>query len=63
VDQLEELAAAGIPSLVRSRSLTVKGPWRFVAGIDIVGDVRFENGSGEVREVKPGLYEDRVVEG
>ena len=61
VDQLEELVAAGIPSLVRSRSLTVKGPWRFVAGVEIVGDVRFENGSGEVREVKPGVYEDRVV--
>jgi UTP--glucose-1-phosphate uridylyltransferase len=61
VDQLEELVAAGIPSLVRSRSLTVKGPWRFVAGVEIVGDVRFENGSGEVREVKRGVYEDRVV--
>jgi UTP--glucose-1-phosphate uridylyltransferase len=60
-DQLEKLVAAGIPSLIRSRSLTVKGPWRFVAGAEIVGDVRFENGSGEVREVKPGVYEDRVV--
>src|SRR6202012_2137350 len=54
VDQLEELVAAGIPSLIHSRSLTVKGPWRFVAGVEIVGNVRFENGSREVREVKPG---------
>jgi hypothetical protein len=63
VDQLEKLVAGGVPSLIRSRSLTVKGPWRFLAGVEIVGDVRFENDSGEVREVKPGVYEDRVVEG
>lgn len=63
VDQLEELVAAGVPSLIRSGSLTVKGPWRFVAGVEIVGDVRFENRSGQVKEVKPGVYEDRVVEG
>jgi UTP--glucose-1-phosphate uridylyltransferase len=62
VDQLEQLIAAGIPSLIRSRSLTIKGPWRFGPGVEILGDVRFENGSGEIREVKPGLYEDRVVE-
>jgi hypothetical protein len=47
--------------LIRSRSLTVKGPWRFVAGVKIVGDVRFENGSGQVKEVKPGLYQDCAV--
>jgi len=63
VDQLEELVAAGVPSLIRSRSLTVKGPWRFVAGVEIVGDVRFENRSGQVQEVKPGVYEDCVIEG
>src|SRR5215469_6566509 len=63
VDQLEELVAAGVPSLIRSRSLTVKGPWRFVAGVEIVGDVRFENRSGQVKEVKPGVYEDCVIEG
>jgi UTP--glucose-1-phosphate uridylyltransferase len=61
VDQLEELIAAGVPSLVRSRSLTVKGPWRFAQGVEILGDARFENDSGEVKEVAPGLYEDRVV--
>jgi UTP--glucose-1-phosphate uridylyltransferase len=61
VDQLEQLVAAGVPSLIRSRSLTVKGPWRFVAGVEIVGDVRFENGSGQVKEVKPGVYEDCTV--
>ena len=63
VDQLEELVAAGVPSLIRSRSLTVKGPWRFVAGVEIVGDVRFENRSGQVKEMKPGVYEDCLIEG
>ena len=63
VDQLEEMVAAGVPSLVRSRSLAVKGPWRFSAGVEIVGDVRFENGSSEVKIVGPGVYEDRLVTG
>jgi UTP--glucose-1-phosphate uridylyltransferase len=63
VDQLEVLVAAGAPSLIRSRSLTVKGPWRFAEGVEIVGDVRFENSSGQVKEVKPGVYEDCVVRG
>ena len=63
VDQLEELVAAGVPSLVRSRSLTVKGPWRFAEGVTIFGDVRFENSSGEVKDVKPGVYRDCVVGG
>jgi hypothetical protein len=61
VDQLEELVAGGVPSLVRSRSLTVKGPWRFSAGVEIVGDVRFENNSPEAKVVAPGVYEDRVL--
>ena len=61
VDQLEELFATGVPSLLRSRSLTVKGRWRFAKGVEIVGDVRFENGASEVKDVKPGVYEDCVV--
>ena len=63
VDRLEELIAAEVPSLVRSRSLTVKGRWRFAEGVEVVGDVRFENSSGEVKEVKPGVSEDCVVGG
>jgi UTP--glucose-1-phosphate uridylyltransferase len=63
VDQLEELVAGGTPSLFRSRSLSIKGRWRFAEGVEIIGDVRFENGSTEVREVKPGVYEECVVEG
>src|ERR1700678_200783 len=63
VDRLEELIAAEVPSLFRSRSLTVKGRWRFAEGVEVVGDVRFENSSGAVKEVNPGLYEDCVVGG
>ena len=63
VDQLEELVAAGVPSLVQSRLLAVKGPWRFAEGVQIVGDVRFENSSGKVKAVEPGVYKDRVVMG
>ena len=63
VDQLEELVAAGVPSLLRSRSLAIKGPWRFAEGVEIVGDVRFENGSGEMKEVRAGVYRDCVVGG
>src|SRR3984957_1258721 len=51
VDQLEELIARGVPSLLRSRSLTVKGLWRFSEGVEIVGDVRLENNSAEVKVV------------
>jgi UTP--glucose-1-phosphate uridylyltransferase len=61
VDQLEELIADGTPSLLHSRSLTVKGPWRFREGVEIRGNVRFENRSTELREMKPGVYEDCVV--
>jgi hypothetical protein len=63
VDRLEELIAAEVPSLVRSRSLTVKGRWRFAEGVEVVGDVVFENSSGDVKEAEPGVYEDCVVGG
>jgi hypothetical protein len=63
VDQLEELVAAGVPSLVGSRSLAVKGLWRFSEGVEIIGDVRFENSTDEVKMVQPGVYKDQVVAG
>jgi UTP--glucose-1-phosphate uridylyltransferase len=63
VDQLEELVAAGVPSLVESRSLAMKGLWRFSEGVEIIGDVRFENSTGEVKVVQPGVYKDQVVTG
>ena len=50
VDKLEELVAAGVPSLIRSRSLSIKGPWRFVADVEIVGEAG--NGREAVAAIK-----------
>jgi UTP--glucose-1-phosphate uridylyltransferase len=61
VDRFEQLVSKGLPSLLRSRSLTVKGPWRFSEGVEIIGDVTFENQSGRVETIEPGVYENRTV--
>ena len=43
VDKMEALTEAP-PSLIGAKSLTVKGPVKFVKGVVIKGDVTFENG-------------------
>lgn len=43
VDKMESLTEAP-PSLIHAKSLTVKGPVKFVKGVVIKGDVTFENG-------------------
>ena len=43
VDKMEALTDAP-PSLIACKSLTVKGPVKFVKGVVIKGDVTFENG-------------------
>ena len=43
VDKMESLTEAP-PSLIGCKSLTVKGPVKFVKGVVIKGDVTFENG-------------------
>ncbi len=43
VDKMEALTEAP-PSLLHAKSLTVKGPVKFVKGVVIKGDVTFENG-------------------
>ena len=45
VDKMESLTEAP-PSLIGCKSLTVKGPVKFVKGVVIKGDVTFENGRG-----------------
>ena len=50
VDKMEALTEAP-PSLIGAKSLTVKGPVKFVKGVVIKGDVTFENG----KQVSPGL--------
>jgi UTP--glucose-1-phosphate uridylyltransferase len=61
VDHLEELIEEGVPSLVRCHSLKIQGPWRFRAGVELVGDVSFVNRSAETRWIEPGRYADREV--
>lgn len=43
VDKMEALTESP-PSLIHAKSLTVKGPVKFVKGVVIKGNVTFENG-------------------
>jgi UTP--glucose-1-phosphate uridylyltransferase len=61
VDRLEQLIAEGVPSLVHCHSLKIQGPWRFRAGVELVGDVSFVNHSAETRWIEPGKYADCEV--
>lgn len=61
VDRLEQLIEEGVPSLVRCHSLKIQGPWRFRAGVELVGDVSFVNTGSEIRWIEPGKYVDREV--
>jgi UTP--glucose-1-phosphate uridylyltransferase len=61
VDRLEKLIEEGVPSLIRCHSLKIHGPWRFRAGVELVGDVSFVNNGAEVRWIEPGAYADREV--
>ena len=63
VDRFEQLVANGLPSLFRSRSLTVKGPWRFSEGVQVIDDVTFENQSGQAQTIEPGEYRNQTVKG
>jgi UTP--glucose-1-phosphate uridylyltransferase len=61
VDHLEKLVEEGVPSLLRCHSLKIRGPWRFRAAVELVGDVSFVNRSAETRWIEPGRYADREV--
>jgi UTP--glucose-1-phosphate uridylyltransferase len=56
VDRLEKLIEEGVPSLIRCHSLKIQGPWKFRAGVELVGDVSFANSTSEVRWIEPGKY-------
>lgn len=47
VDKMESLTETP-PSLIHAKSLTVKGPVKFVKGVVIKGSVTFENGTTKV---------------
>lgn len=61
VDQFEPLVAAGVPSLVRCRSLTIEGKMAFEPGVEIVGDVKFVSRSEQTKRISSGTYEDREI--
>jgi len=50
------------PSLLKCRSLTVKGGITFGPGVRCEGDVEFVNRTDQVREVSPGEYRDTKTE-
>lgn len=58
VDSLEGL---GMPSLLKSRKLTVRGPVRFADGVIILGEVSFNNDHGETKWIAGGTYKDEDV--
>jgi UTP--glucose-1-phosphate uridylyltransferase len=62
VDQVEELVAFGLPSLIRCRSLTVSGKIQFEAGVEVVGDVKFFSRSNDTKSVPSGVYQDSETE-
>jgi UDP-N-acetylglucosamine pyrophosphorylase len=56
VDQLEELIAGGVPSLVHCHSLTIEGSFQFAPGVIITGDVRFTNTFPTAQKIRAGKY-------
>jgi UTP--glucose-1-phosphate uridylyltransferase len=54
VDDLERRFPNGPPSLLRCRSLTLRGDVRFGDGVVVEGDVRLEAPEGELLEVEAG---------
>ena len=61
MDQLEELAPS-VPSLFRAKSLTVKGPVRFGAGVVIIGDVTLSNPTDSTVLVRQRTFEDTALD-
>ncbi len=59
---VDSLEALGVPSLIDCKSLTVKGPIHFQAGVVLRGDVSFENTDGVPKNVKAGVYENTTVQ-
>jgi UDP-N-acetylglucosamine pyrophosphorylase len=59
--QFEPRFAQGAPSLVHSRSLRVRGPVTFAAGVVIRGDVCISNPGAAERTLPPGEYADDSV--
>ena len=61
VDQLDLAIPHGAPSLLNCDKLVVKGPVRFEAGVNIIGDVSIENKSSEAKPVSAGTYQNETI--
>jgi len=62
VDQLEELIAESIPSLMTCQQLKVTGPVRFTPGTSFSGSVHVINRASDRKPVQSGRYQDCTVE-
>ena len=61
VDRFEPLIAAGAPSLLRCKSLTVEGKFEFEPEVEIVGDVKFVSHSPEMKKIGSGSYDNTEI--
>jgi UTP--glucose-1-phosphate uridylyltransferase len=61
VDQFEPLVAAGVPSLIGCKTLTVEGKLAFDPGVEIVGEVKFIGRGPGTRRIRSGTYKDSEV--
>lgn len=61
VDKMDALTEV-VPSLINAKSITVKGPVRFVEGTNIEGDVLIFNESSEPVTLPPKTYKDSVTD-
>jgi len=61
VDQFEPLVAAGVPSLISCKSLTIEGKVVFDPDVEITGDVKFIGRGSDAKRIRSGSYMDTEV--
>jgi UTP--glucose-1-phosphate uridylyltransferase len=61
VDQFEPLVAAGVPSLIGCKTLTVEGKLAFDPDVEIVGEIKFVGRGPGTRRIRSGTYKDGEV--
>ena len=53
---VDSLEALGVPSLIKCKSLTVRGPIHFEPGVVLQGDVSFESSNEYLKTIPAGVY-------
>ena len=61
VDRFEPLVAAGVPSLLRCKSLTIEGKFEFEPNVEIVGNVKFATQTPEPKKIRSGSYNNTEI--